>query len=92
MEINANKFSNKEVTVTYDPCTCKLSGRCYKELPEVFMDSVIPWVDLEGAPAEAIQEQVNRCPTGALKFHYKNPPVKVSKEEQKQKAKKALAY
>ncbi len=90
MEINANKFSNKEVTVTYDPCICKLSGRCYKELPEVFMDSVIPWVDLDGASAEAIQEQVERCPTGALKLHFKSVPTATLKENKKEK--KALAY
>ena len=69
MEINAKEFSNKEITVTYDPSLCSLSGRCIKELSEVFMNSVIPWVDINGASPDSIQKQVNRCPSGALKFH-----------------------
>ncbi len=86
MEINANEFSNKEITVTYDPCICQLAGKCYSELSEVFMESVIPWVDLNGASAEAIKRQVKRCPSGALKFYSKNESTTL-KENQK-----ALAY
>lgn len=69
MEINAKEFSNEEITVTYDPCVCILSGKCAKELSEVFMNSVIPWVDLNGSTTDKIKKQVNKCPSGALKFH-----------------------
>ncbi|MFL1011303.1 (4Fe-4S)-binding protein [Flavisericum labens] len=71
MKINAKKFSNEEITVTYDPIVCTLSCKCAKELSEVFMNSVIPWVDLNGASTDRIKQQVKRCPSGALKFHLK---------------------
>lgn len=71
MEINAREFSNKEITVTYDPCICKLSGKCAKELSDVFSNSVIPWINLENTDSEKITEQIKKCPSGALQF-YKN--------------------
>lgn len=70
MEINANQFSNSEITVTYDPTVCINAGRCARELPDVFRTSVIPWIDIDGASSDKIIEQVKKCPSGALKFHH----------------------
>ncbi|WP_242092999.1 (4Fe-4S)-binding protein [Aestuariivivens sediminicola] len=72
MEVNAKEFSNNEITVTYDPCICKLSGRCAKELSEVFSDSIIPWINLDNTDTEIIVEQIKKCPSGALKYYLKN--------------------
>lgn len=69
MDINANVFSNEEITVTYEPRCCANAGICAKQLSEVFRNSVIPWIDLEGAKTDAIINQINKCPSGALKFH-----------------------
>ncbi|MEO8773968.1 MAG: (4Fe-4S)-binding protein [Gelidibacter sp.] len=69
MEINSNQFSNGDITIIYEPSICINSGRCAKELSDVFRTSVIPWIDLDGAPAQRIIEQVKKCPSGALKFH-----------------------
>lgn len=69
MEINANQFSNSDITITYDPIVCINAGRCAKELSDVFRTSVIPWIDLDGASSQRIIEQVKKCPSGALKFH-----------------------
>lgn len=69
MEANANQFSNNDITVIYEPCICTNSGRCAKELSDVFRTSVIPWIDLDGATSQKIIEQVKKCPSGALKFH-----------------------
>lgn len=67
MDKNAHYYSNNEIIITYEPCVCTNSGRCAKELSDVFRTSVIPWIDLDGADSERILEQVDRCPSGALK-------------------------
>ena len=82
MKISAKKFSNKDITVTYDPSICKLSCKCTQELSEVFMSSVIPWVDLNAAPSDRIEQQVKSCPSGALKF-YKNKELNEGLQENK---------
>ncbi|OBX26968.1 putative Fe-S cluster protein YjdI [Gelidibacter algens] len=68
METPANQFSNSVMTLTYDPTICINAGRCARELSDVFRTSVIPWIDLDGAPSQQIIEQVKRCPSGALRF------------------------
>ncbi|MCL8006814.1 (4Fe-4S)-binding protein [Gelidibacter japonicus] len=74
METNANHFSNSDITITYEPSVCINAGRCAKELSDVFRNSVIPWIDIDGAPSERIIDQVKRCPSGALKA-YRNQKV-----------------
>lgn len=69
MEVRSKKFSNKEITVTYDPCKCILSGTCAKELSDVFSNSIIPWVNLDNNETDRIIEQIRRCPSGALNYH-----------------------
>lgn len=71
MKTEANTFSNSEITVTYEPNVCIHAEKCIKELSDVFRTSVIPWIDLDGSNAERIAKQVNRCPSGALKFKRK---------------------
>lgn len=68
MDHNANVFSNGALTVTYEPKCCANSGLCAKQLSNVFRNSVIPWINLEGAETHEIVKQVKRCPSGALKF------------------------
>ena len=69
METNANQFSNSDITITFEPSICINAGCCAKQLSDVFRTSVIPWIDLDGAPSQKIIEQVKKCPSGALKFH-----------------------
>ncbi|GAA3611165.1 (4Fe-4S)-binding protein [Flavivirga amylovorans] len=78
MKTKDNVFSNSDITVTFDPCACIHSDHCAKELSSVFQDSVIPWIDLEGAPIKKIIEQVKKCPSGALQFHYNKEDKKVA--------------
>ncbi|MBU3823040.1 (4Fe-4S)-binding protein [Flavobacteriaceae bacterium XHP0103] len=69
MKNNEDKeFSNSEITVTFDPSTCTQSGICAKELSDVFSFSIIPWINLDNTETEKIINQINRCPSGALKF------------------------
>ncbi len=68
MDTNANVFSNEDITVTYEPRCCANAGICAKQLSNVFRSSVIPWIDLEGAQNDAIINQINKCPSGALQY------------------------
>jgi len=72
--METNTFSNSDITITYEPSVCINAGRCAKELSDVFRTSVIPWIDIDGAPPERIIDQVNKCPSGALKV-YRNQKV-----------------
>ena len=75
MDVNANVFSNEDITVTYEPRCCVNAGICAKQLSEVFRQSVIPWIDLDGAQTEEIINQIKKCPSGALKFHLNQKDV-----------------
>lgn len=71
MKIESKKFSNKQITVTYDPSVCVLSGICAKELSNVFSDRIIPWINLDEGETDQIVKQIKKCPSGALKFKLK---------------------
>lgn len=75
METQPNSFSNDEITVTYNPKCCKNAGICALQLSSVFRTSVIPWIDLDGADNEAIISQINKCPSGALKYYINSKDV-----------------
>ena len=67
MKSPIQRYEKDGLTVTFDPRVCVHSGICVR-LFDVFDVSKKPWVDLAGAPAERIIEQVKRCPSGALQF------------------------
>lgn len=60
-------YETPEITVTFDPTLCTHSGNCVRGLPAVFDVRRKRWVRPEAAPAEAVEAQVARCPSGALK-------------------------
>tara|TARA_R100001377_G_C3134757_1_gene90590 strand:- start:119 stop:349 length:231 start_codon:yes stop_codon:yes gene_type:complete len=68
MKTKNHVFSNKDITVTYNPKICINAERCALELSNVFRQSVIPWIDLEADSNENIINQVKKCPSGALQF------------------------
>ena len=69
------KYANDEVTVEWRPELCQHSTRCFTQLPQVFNPREKKWVNPSGAPAQQVDEQVQRCPSGALRFHYNNEKV-----------------
>ncbi|MCK5400900.1 MAG: (4Fe-4S)-binding protein [Flavobacteriaceae bacterium] len=77
METLANVFSNDDITVTFEPYVCIHAENCAKELSEVFRTSVIPWINLDATKTKRIIKQINRCPSGALKYEL-NTNKKVS--------------
>ncbi|MBC2844865.1 (4Fe-4S)-binding protein [Winogradskyella flava] len=75
METNANVYSNKHITVTYEPRCCANAGLCARQLSDVFRNAVIPWINLDGAETNEIIDQIKRCPSGALKYHLNQKDV-----------------
>jgi putative redox protein len=67
-ETKTIKYQNEEFAVLWKPEFCQHSTRCWTQLPQVFQPKVRKWVDVDGAPAERIEEQCLRCPSGALVF------------------------
>ena len=61
-------YSNDEGTVVWKPELCKHSARCVSGLPKVFDVNAKPWINVDGATAERVAEQVSKCPTGALSY------------------------
>lgn len=59
-------YEKDGLTVVWEPGKCIHSTKCWKSLPEVFKPRSKPWVDLEGASANAVRETVQKCPSGAL--------------------------
>jgi len=75
-ETKTIKYGNEEITVLWKPEFCQHSTRCWKQLPQVFNPSVKKWIDPNGAPADRIGEQVDRCPSGALSYIRHTPNEK----------------
>lgn len=59
-------YQNEEVAVVWRPELCQHSTRCWKELPQVFNPKEKKWINVDGASASQISQQVYRCPSGAL--------------------------
>ena len=56
------------ITVTFDPNICVHSGVCVRGLPLVFDVRRKHWVRPELATPDEVAAQVDRCPSGALKY------------------------
>ena len=67
------RYSNGEVTVVWQPSLCVHSAVCVKGLPDVFNPRRRPWVVLEGTATQAIVDQVECCPSGALSLEPVTP-------------------
>ena len=66
MKDPVQRFTEGDLTVTFDPRVCTHSGHCVRGLFTVFDVSKRPWVNLAGADAARIVAQVKACPSGAL--------------------------
>lgn len=67
------KYSNGEITIIWKPAMCIHSTICWKHatgLPDVFNPRERPWIKMEGGSTAQIEEQVKKCPSGALSFYY----------------------
>ena len=68
MKSPLQEYKNDAIIVRFDPKICIHSGVCVRGLRAVFDVEKRPWVNVEGASAEVIAEQIKRCPSGALSY------------------------
>lgn len=66
MESNEFTYEGDDVTITWDQKRCIHAEACVHGLPDVFDPNRRPWIDPDQADADAIEDVVTRCPTGAL--------------------------
>jgi uncharacterized Fe-S cluster protein YjdI len=59
-------YGGKEVDVSFDPEVCIHAAQCVRGLPAVFDTKRRPWIVPDGASADEVVAQVERCPSGAL--------------------------
>ncbi len=72
MEDITKTYTNGEVTIVWKPAMCIHSTICWKGaggLINVFNPRERPWVKPHGAGTQAIVEQINKCPSGALSYY-----------------------
>jgi uncharacterized Fe-S cluster protein YjdI len=61
-------YETPGITVTFDPNICIHSGVCVRGLPAVFDVRRSDWVRPYAATAAEVAAQVDRCPSGALRY------------------------
>jgi uncharacterized Fe-S cluster protein YjdI/CDGSH-type Zn-finger protein len=61
-------YPSKDIVVTYDPRKCIHAKRCVEGSPAVFKPGERPWIQPEGADADALAATVAQCPTGSLRY------------------------
>ena len=66
-------YEGERIAVSFDNEVCIHAGECVRGLPAVFDTKRRPWIDPDGADAEAVAAQVERCPSGALRYVLRGP-------------------
>lgn len=72
------EYTNREVTIVWEPEKCIHSGVCVKGSPNVFQPKERPWIKIDAASTETIVDTVKKCPSGALSFYMNNEEDKTS--------------
>jgi len=68
MRMKIHEYAGEGISIDYDAKRCIHAAECVHGLPAVFDPDRRPWVDPDGAGADAIADVIGRCPTGALRF------------------------
>ncbi|NND77627.1 MAG: (4Fe-4S)-binding protein [Flavobacteriales bacterium] len=62
------EYNKENIAISWDKDTCIHAALCAKGLPSVFKPRESPWIQTDGASKKEIIDQVDRCPSGALKY------------------------
>lgn len=66
----ARSYRTDRIEVTWAPRLCIHAGECFRTSPAVFDPRARPWVRIEAASPEEIEDTVLLCPSGALGFRW----------------------
>ena len=66
--METHKYQAGEITDIWKPKVCIHAGVCVKMLPKVYNPKERPWIKTENATSEALKEQIEKCPSGALSY------------------------
>ena len=66
--METHEYQAGEITVIWKPKVCIHAGVCVKMLPKVYNPKERPWIKTENASSEALKEQIEKCPSGALSY------------------------
>lgn len=61
-------YSNTDITIKWQPKKCMHAAVCVKMLPKVYKPDQKPWINVENATTEALKNQIDNCPSGALSY------------------------
>lgn len=62
------EYKNDEITILWKPNACIHSENCWRGLSQVFNPQERPWINVNGADAQKIKDQIEKCPSGALSY------------------------
>lgn len=65
-------YETDELVIFWDSSRCIHTGNCLRALPEVFDTSNRPWVQPGNSGGSQIAAAIEKCPTGALKYEWKD--------------------
>lgn len=68
------KYSNDEITITWEPDKCIHSRQCFGNLMKVFDPRKRPWININGATNEEIMNTIDKCPSKALGYFKNDAP------------------
>ena len=78
-------YRGRSITIHDNRSICAHAGHCTDGLAAVFKYGAEPWIDPDGAAAQAARETIHRCPSGALSYEgampeKADPAVAVTKD------------
>jgi uncharacterized Fe-S cluster protein YjdI len=68
----AKEYNYGEVIIAWQSAKFIYSGNCVKNNPTVFKPKEKPWITAENAHTYKIIATIDKCPSGALTYYYKN--------------------
>lgn len=71
LEDKRDAYSTSEITIHDNRSICAHAGRCTDNLKEVFRLNTEPWIRPDGAEPQQIIDTINKCPSGALSYTFK---------------------
>ncbi len=69
------EYTNGEITIVWQQNKCIHSGMCVHNNPNVFQPKEKPWIKPEASTTADIKNAIDKCPSGALSYYFKNKNI-----------------